>query len=77
LYFTIKNHPFSDGNKRIGAFMFIWFLQLNKHHLKRNGDAKINDNALVAIALLVAQSDPAQKEIMIKLIINLIRDSEV
>ena len=77
LYFIIKNHPFSDGNKRIGAFMFIWFLQLNKHHLKQNGEAKINDNALVAIALLVAQSDPAQKEIMIKLIINLIRDAEV
>jgi death-on-curing family protein len=75
LYFIIKNHPFSDGNKRIGAFMFIWFLQLNKHHLKQNGEAKINDNALVAIALLIAQSDPAQKEIMIKLIINLIRDS--
>ena len=74
LYFIIKNHPFVDGNKRIGAFMFVWFLQLNKHHLKRNGEVKINDNALVAIALLVAQSDPQQKEIMIKLIINLIRE---
>ncbi len=74
LYFIIKNHPFSDGNKRIGAFMFVWFLQLNQHHLKRNGDVKINDNALVAIALLVAQSDPAQKDIMIQLIINLIRE---
>lgn len=74
LYFIIKNHPFSDGNKRIGAFMFVWFLQLNQHHMKRNGDAKINDNALVAIALLVAQSDPAQKDIMIQLIIHLIRD---
>ncbi|KTD57883.1 RhuM family protein [Legionella shakespearei] len=74
LYFIIKNHPFSDGNKRIGAFIFIWFLQLNQYHLKRNGDVKINDNALVAIALLVAQSDPSQKDIMIQLIINLIRD---
>lgn len=76
LYFIIKNHPFSDGNKRIGAFMFIWFLQLNQHHLKRNGDVKINDNALVAIALLVAQSEPSQKDIMIQLIINLIRDAD-
>ncbi|STX28472.1 Virulence protein [Legionella beliardensis] len=76
LYFIIKNHPFADGNKRIGAFMFIWFLQLNKHHLKRSGEVKINDNALVAIALLVAQSDPAQKDVMIQLIINLIRDNE-
>lgn len=74
LYFIIKNHPFTDGNKRIGAFMFIWFLQRNRHHLKSTGEAKINDNALVAIALLVAQSDPAQKEIMISLIINLIKD---
>jgi len=74
LYFIIKNHPFTDGNKRVGAFMFVWFLELNKHHLKQNGEAKINDNALVAIALLIAQSDPTQKETMIKLIINLIKD---
>lgn len=73
LYFIIKNHPFSDGNKRIGAFMFIWFLQRNGHHLKQSGELKINDNALAAIALLVAQSDPAQKELMIHLIMNLIR----
>jgi len=73
LYFVIKNHPFSDGNKRIGAFLFIWFLQRNRHHLKASGDVKINDNALIAIALLVAQSDPAHKETMICLIINLIR----
>ncbi|HKZ65564.1 MAG TPA: Fic family protein [Chitinophagaceae bacterium] len=58
LYFVIKNHPFADGNKRIGAFLFIWFLQRNKHLLRKNNDSKINDNALVALALLVAQSDP-------------------
>jgi len=73
LYFVIKNHPFSDGNKRIGAFLFIWFLQRNQHHLKIDGEMKINDNALAAIALLVAQSDPAQKQLMIHLIMNLIR----
>lgn len=73
LYFIIKNHPFSDGNKRIGAFLFIWFLQRNQHHLKANGELKINDNALAAIALLVAQSDPAQKQLMIHLVMNLIR----
>jgi death-on-curing family protein len=75
LYFVIKNHPFSDGNKRIGAFLFIWFLQRNQHHLKSDGELKINDNALAAIALLVAQSDPAQKHLMIHLIMNLIRGS--
>ncbi len=74
LYFIIKNHPFTDGNKRIGAFMFIWFLQRNHHHLKRTGESKINDNALVALALLVAQSASDQKDTMIKLIINLIKD---
>jgi len=72
LYFIIKNHPFTDGNKRIGAFLFIWFLEKNKHRFKKSGELKINDNALVALALLVAQSDPAEKELMIKLITQLI-----
>lgn len=72
LYFIIKNHPFSDGNKRIGAFIFIWFLEKNKHLLKKNGEQKINDNALTALALLIAQSNPSDKELMIKLICNLI-----
>jgi prophage maintenance system killer protein len=72
LYFIIKNHPFSDGNKRIGAFLFIWFLEKNKHRFKQNGEVKINDNGLVALALLVAQSHPDDKDLMIKLIINLI-----
>jgi len=73
LYFVIKDHPFSDGNKRIGAFLFIWFLRRNQHHLKAGGEPKINDNALAAIALLVAQSDPRHKALMIHLIMNLIR----
>lgn len=74
LYFIIKNHPFSDGNKRIGAFMFVWFLEKNKHRFKPNGELKINDNALVALALLVAQSDAAEKDLMVQLIINLIKN---
>ena len=74
LYFIIKNHPFSDGNKRIGAFLFVWFLEKNKHNLKVSGELKINDNALAALALLVAQSNPAEKELMIKLICNLINE---
>lgn len=72
LYFVIKNHPFTDGNKRIGAFMFVWFLEKNKHRFKKTGELKINDNALVALALLVAQSNPDDKELMVKLVINLI-----
>jgi death-on-curing family protein len=74
LYFVIKNHPFTDGNKRIGAFLFVWFLEKNRHRFKNSGELKINDNALVALALLVAQSNPADKELMIKLVINLINN---
>ena len=73
LYFVIKNHPFTDGNKRIGAFLFVWFLEKNKHRFKKSGEVKINDNALVALALLMAQSNPDDKELMVKLVVNLIR----
>lgn len=72
LYFIIKDHPFTDGNKRIGAFLFIWFLEKNKHRFKKNGEVKINDTGLTTLALLIAQSDPKEKEMMIKLVINLI-----
>ena len=74
LYFVIKDHPFIDGNKRIGAFLFIWFLELNRYCFKSTGEIKINDNALVALALLVAQSNPNDKELMIRLIINLLME---
>jgi death-on-curing family protein len=76
LYFVIKNHSFSDGNKRIGAFLFIWFLEKNKHRFKSSGELKINDNGLTAIALLVAQSKPEEKEIIVQLIVALIADSK-
>jgi len=72
LYFVIKNHSFSDGNKRIAAFLFVWFLEKNRHRFKENGEVKLNDNGLTALALLIAQSNPDDKELMIKLIINLI-----
>lgn len=74
LYFIIKNHSFSDGNKRIGAFLFIWFLDKNSHRFKKGGELKINDNALTAIALLIAQSQPEEKELMIDLIVNLVKN---
>ena len=72
LYFIIKDHPFNDGNKRIGALLFVWFLEKNRHRFKESGEVKINDNGLVALALLIAQSDPREKEMMIKLVVNLI-----
>jgi death-on-curing family protein len=72
LYFVIKDHPFVDGNKRVGSFLFIAYLAQNKYLTNKNGEKKINDNALVALALLVAQSHPKEKELMIALITNLL-----
>ncbi len=73
LYLTIKDHPFADGNKRIGSLLFIYFLDKNNYLLKNNAEKKITNNALVALALLVANSDPKEKEVMIKIVINLIK----
>jgi prophage maintenance system killer protein len=75
LYFIVKNHSFTDGNKRIGAAMFTWFLHRNDCLYQNNGQKRIANNALVAITLLVAQSDPAQREVMLALIANLINQS--
>jgi len=72
LYYTIKDHPFVDGNKRIGAFLFILFLQKNQMLYRDNADAKINDNALVALALMTAKSLPEQKDTVIALIVNML-----
>ena len=72
LYYIIKGHPFNDGNKRIGAYLFVLFLHKNGILYKNDGERKINDNALASIALLVAQSNPDQKEIIIKLIMNML-----
>ncbi len=68
LYFVIKNHPLADGNKRSGAFLFLWYLRLNQRFLAKPVEALINDNTLVALALLVAESKPDQKELIIRLI---------
>jgi prophage maintenance system killer protein len=76
LYFIIKDHPFSDGNKRIGSFVFIYFLDRNNllYRIGKNesGEKKINDNTLVALALLIAESDPKDKETMVALVTHLI-----
>lgn len=71
LYFVIKNHPFSDGNKRSGAFLFVDFLARNGR-LVRNGEPVINDVGLAALALLVAESDAKNKDVMIRLIENML-----
>jgi death-on-curing family protein len=75
LYFIIKDHPFTDGNKRIGSFLFIVYLSKNNYLYRKSGEKKINDNALTALALLIAESDPKQKSLMILLIMNFLSEN--
>lgn len=78
LYFVVKNHPFADGNKRSGAFLFVDFLHRNGRLLNPQDEPVINDTGLAALTLLVAESDPKQKETLIRLIMNMLahnRDS--
>jgi prophage antirepressor-like protein len=72
LYFVVKNHSFSDGNKRIAAFLFVWFMDKNYCLYKPDGSRRIADNALVALTLLIAESKPEDKDVMVKLVVNLI-----
>lgn len=72
LYFLVKNHHFTDGNKRIAAFLFLWFLDKNNGLYHKDGSKRIADNALVAMTLMIAESNPKHKDIIVKVIINLI-----
>ncbi len=72
LYFITKNHSFTDGNKRIAAFLFLYFLERNGILFNQVGDKRIADNTLVALTLMIAVSNPDEKDIMIKVIVNLI-----
>jgi prophage maintenance system killer protein len=72
LYFTIKNHSFIDGNKRIAAALFLWFLEMNNYLYGKNNRKRIADNALVALCLLIAESNPKEKDMIVKLVVNLI-----
>ena len=76
LYFVVKNHPFVDGNKRSAAFLFVDFLHRNGRLFDAEGQPIINDTGLAALTLLVAESDPKQKEVLIRLIMNLLDDQE-
>jgi prophage maintenance system killer protein len=74
LYFVIKDHPFADGNKRIGTLLFLEYLRRNRILVRADGSPRLADNAMVALALLVAESEPAQKDLMIRLVLNLLED---
>ena len=72
LYFIVKNHSFIDGNKRIAASIFLWFLDRNAILYKEDGSKRIADNALVALALMIAESKPSERDIIVMLVVNLI-----
>ncbi len=74
LYLIIKDHPFYDGNKRIGALLFVVFLTINDYHLTKNGETKISDRALTALALLIAESNPKEKGLLVALICKLLEN---
>lgn len=74
LYFVIKDHPFADGNKRIGSLLFLESLRRNRMLLRASGEPRLADNAMVALALLIAESEPAQKDLMIRLVLNLLEE---
>jgi len=74
LYFVVKNHSFVDGNKRIAAFLFVWFMERNGLLYRKDGTKRLADNALVALTLLIAQSKPEEKDMMVKVIVNLINN---
>lgn len=76
LYFVVKNHPFSDGNKRSGAFLFVDFLHRNGRLLNAAGETVINDTGLAALTLLIAESDPKQKEVLIRLVITMLAQDD-
>jgi prophage maintenance system killer protein len=72
LYFVVKSHPFVDGNKRIAAALFLWFLEKNGQLYRPDGSKRIADNALVAMTLLIAESRPTEKDILTRVLVNLI-----
>ena len=72
LYLVTKNHSFSDGNKRIAATLFLWFLNNNRILYRADGSKRIADNTLVALTLMIAESRPEEKDVMVKVVVNLI-----
>jgi prophage maintenance system killer protein len=74
LYYIVKNHSFTDGNKRIAAGLFVYFLDMNNKLLNDEGNKRIGDNALVAITIMIAESKSDEKDMMAKLVVNLINN---
>ena len=77
LYLVTKNHSFSDGNKRIAATLFLWFLNNNRILYREDGSKRIADNTLVALTLMIAESRPEEKDVMVKVVVNLINKNNI
>ena len=77
LYLVTKNHSFSDGNKRIAATLFLWFLNNNRILYREDGNKRIADNTLVALTLMIAESRPEEKDVMVKVVVNLINKNNL
>ena len=75
LYLVTKNHSFSDGNKRIAAMLFLWFMENNGILYRSNGEKRIADNTLVALTLMIAESHTEEKDSMVKVVVNLINQN--
>ncbi len=75
LYLVTKNHSFSDGNKRIAATLFLWFMNNNGILYRKDGSKRIADNTLVALTLMIAESRTEEKDVMVKVVVNLINKS--
>ena len=72
LYLVTKNHSFSDGNKRIAATLFLWFMQNNGILYNNDGSKRISNGTLVALTLMIAESRTEEKDVMVKVVVNLI-----
>lgn len=77
LYLVTKNHSFSDGNKRIAATLFLWFLNNNRILYRADGSKRLADNTLVALTLMIAESKTEEKDVMVKVVVNLINQQNV
>jgi len=77
LYLVVKNHSFSDGNKRIAAMLFLWFMEKNHILYAEDGHKRIADNTLVALTLMIAESRTEEKDIMVKVVVNLINQNNI
>ena len=77
LYLVTKNHSFSDGNKRIAATLFLWFLNNNGILYREDGSKRLADNTLVALTLMIAESKTEEKDVMVKVVVNLITSRRI